>query len=67
MAMLGLLVAGLGAIVFAPLAALSAIRAHQSVQSHSEQVSSAVVVVASFGLFIIGVLFSLLLVLHWLG
>ena len=67
MAIIGLLLAGLGAVIFAPLAALSAIRAQQSVRSHSEQVSSTVALIAAFCLFIVGVLFSLLFVLHWLG
>jgi len=66
-AIVGLLLAGIGAVIFAPLAALAAVRAHQSGQSHSEQVSSTVVLIAAFGLFIVGVLFSLLFILHWLG
>lgn len=67
MAIMGLLLAGIGAIVFAPLAALAAIRAQQSGQSHAEQVSSTVALIAAFGLFIVGVVFSLLFLLHWLG
>jgi hypothetical protein len=67
MAIMGLLVAGIGAVIFAPLAALAAIRAQQSVQSPSEQVSSMVVLIAAFGLFLLGFFFSLLFVLHWLG
>jgi hypothetical protein len=67
LAILGLSLAGIGAVVFAPLAALAAIHAHQSVQSHSEQVSSTVVLMVASALFIVGVLFSLLFVLHWLG
>ena len=66
-AIVGLLLAGIGAVIFAPLAALAAVRAQKSVQSHSEQVSSIVALIAAFGLFILGVLFSLLFVLHWLG
>ena len=67
MAIMGLLLAGIGAVLFAPLAALAAIRAQPSIQSHSEQVSSTIVLVLAFVLFIVGVLFSLLLILHWLG
>jgi len=67
LAMMGLLLAGLGAVLFAPLAALAALRAHQSVQTHSEQVSAAVVLIIAFGLFTVGILFSLLFLLHWLG
>jgi hypothetical protein len=66
-AIIGLLLAGIGAVVFAPLAAFAAIRAHQSTQSHAQQVSSTIVLMFAFGLFIVGVLFSLLLLLHWLG
>jgi hypothetical protein len=67
MAFAGLLVAGIGAVLFAPLAALAAIQAQGSLRSRSEQVSATVALVASLGLFIVGVLFSLLFVLHWLG
>ena len=65
MSILGLLLAGVGTVVFAPLAALAAIRAHQSVRTRAEQVSSTVVLIASFGLFMIGVIFGLLFLLHW--
>jgi len=67
LAVVGLLVAGIGAVMFAPLAALAAIQAQGSLRSRSEQMSATVALVASFGLFVIGVLFSLLFVLHWLG
>ena len=67
LAIIGLLLGGVGAMVFAPLAALAAIRAQQSVRSHAEQVSSTVALVASFGLFVVGVLISLLFLLHWVG
>lgn len=66
-AIIGLLLGGVGAMVFAPLAALAAIRAHQSVRSQAEQVSSTVALLVSFGLFIVGVLISLLFLLHWVG
>ena len=66
-AILGLLVGGVGAVIFAPLAVMAAFRAQQSVQSQGEQVSSVVVLFVAFGLFVIGVLFSLLFLLHWLG
>jgi hypothetical protein len=66
-AILGLLLAGIGAVIFAPLAALAALRAHQSAQSHSERVSATVALIVSAGLFVVGVLFSLLFLLHWLG
>lgn len=63
----GLLLAGIGTVIFAPLAALATIRAQQSLRSHPERVSSMVVLIVAFLLFIIGVMFSILLILHWLG
>jgi hypothetical protein len=66
-AIAGLLVAGLGTVIFAPIAAFAAIRAHQAEGSHVERVKSSVIVVVAFGLFIIGFLFSLLFVLHLFG
>jgi len=67
MAILGLLLAGIGTVIFAPLAGVAAVRAQNSIQSHSERVSSTVVLLVAFGLFVIGVLFSILFILHWLG
>lgn len=58
-ALIGLLVAGIGTVIFAPLAAFAAIRAYQSVGSRAERVNSTVVLIMAFGLFIIGFLFSL--------
>ena len=66
-AILGLLAGGVGAVIFAPLAVMAAYRAHQSVQTQAEQVSSVVVLFMGFGLFVIGVLLSLLFLLHWAG
>ena len=67
LAIVGLLLAGIGSVIFAPLAALTAIRAQQSGQSPTEKVSLTVVLVVAFILFVVGVLFSLLLILHWFG
>jgi len=67
LAIIGLLLAGIGAVIFSPLAALTAVRAQKTAQSHTEQVSLSVVLVLAFILFVVGVLFSLLLVLHWFG
>jgi hypothetical protein len=67
MAILGLLLAGLGTVVFAPLAAVAALRVQGSAQAHPERVKSTVVVIVAVGLFMIGVIFSLLFILHWLG
>jgi hypothetical protein len=67
LSVLGLMVAGIGTVIFAPLAALAAVRAHQSGRTRAEQVGSIVVLIVSVGLFMIGVIFSLLLLLHWFG
>jgi hypothetical protein len=64
---LGLLLAGIGTVIFAPLAGWSALQAQRSVDSQPERVSSTVVLIVAFLLFIIGVIFSLLFILHWLG
>jgi hypothetical protein len=61
----GLLLAGIGTVLFAPLAALAAIRAQQSLRSQSERLSSTVVLILACLFFMIGVIFSLLFVLHW--
>jgi tetratricopeptide (TPR) repeat protein len=67
MAILGLLLAGIGTLIFAPLAAFAALRAQESVQSRSERVRSTVVSIVASGLFLIGILFSVLFLLHWFG
>jgi hypothetical protein len=67
MAILGLMLAGIGTVIFAPLAAVAALRAQDSIKSHSDRISSTVVLIMAFGLFVIGVLFSILFILHWLG
>jgi hypothetical protein len=67
MAVMGLMLAGIGTVLFAPLAAWSALRAQDSLQSHAEHVSFAIVLILAFGLFVIGVLFSILFMLHWFG
>jgi hypothetical protein len=63
----GLLLAGIGTVLFAPLAALAALRAQQSLATRPERVSSMVVLIASFVLFMIGFIFGILFILHWLG
>lgn len=67
LALVGLLLAGIGTVFFAPLAAMTAISAQKSISSRSERVRSTVVLILSFLLFMIGVIFSLLFMLHWLG
>lgn len=67
LALMGLLLAGVGTVVFAPIAALAAARAGESLNARSERVSAAVVMIVASILFIVGVIFSLLFILHWLG
>jgi len=67
MALIGLMAAGVGTLVFAPLAALSAIRIGTTSQSHSERLRSTIVFVLSFLLFVIGAVFSILFMLHLKG
>lgn len=67
LALVGLLFAGIGTVIFAPLAAFAAISAQRTVASRSGRVRSTIVLILSFLLFMIGVIFSLLFMLHWLG
>jgi hypothetical protein len=67
LAIVGLLSAGIGTVIFAPLAALATVRAQESLQSPAERVGSTVVLIVASVLFIVGVLFSILFILHWLG
>lgn len=67
MAMLGLMLAGLGTLIFAPLAAMAAIQGGQSALSRADQVNSTVVLILAVLLFMVGAIFSLLLTLHWTG
>ncbi len=64
-AILGLLLAGIGALIFAPLAALAALQAHPS--SHAERVSSAILLILASLLFLLGLAFGYLFVLHVIG
>jgi|RhiMetdeSRZDD1v2_1073273.scaffolds.fasta_scaffold59990_3 hypothetical protein len=65
LSMVGLLVAGIGTVVFAPMAAVAAIRADQSPGTRAERGKATVVFLVSVGLFMIGVIFLILFVLHW--
>ena len=67
MALFGLFLAGLGTVIFAPLAAMAALRVQGSAQTHPERIKSTAVVLVAVGLFMIGVIFSLLFILHWIG
>jgi hypothetical protein len=61
-AAVGLLLAGLGTLIFAPLAAWSAWEADRS-----SRIDSRVLMFTAAGLFIIGAAFSILFIMHWVG
>jgi hypothetical protein len=65
MSIVGLLMAGIGTVVFAPMAAVAAIRAEHSLGTREERAKAMIVILASSGLFMIGVLFTILFALHW--
>lgn len=67
MAILGLMLAGIGTLLFAPLAALAALQAGPSSQSRSDRVSSTVIFLLAMVLFLVGALFTFLFVLHVIG
>jgi hypothetical protein len=62
-AILGLIFAGIGTLIFAPLAAWAAFNGDRS----TRPVHSLVVVFTAAGLFIIGAVFSILFLMHWVG
>ncbi len=66
-AIFGLLLAGIGALVFAPLAVLAAFQARAALRSHAERVSFAIVLILSSLLFLVGLGFGYLFVLHLRG
>ena len=65
LSMVGLLVGGIGTVVFAPMAAVAAIRADHSMGTRVERAQAMIVFLASSGLFMIGILFTILFALHW--
>lgn len=67
LAILGLMLAGLGTLIFAPLAAWSALAGDRSELNHAAQIDSLVVTFASAALFILGAFFSILFIMHWIG
>ncbi len=67
LAIIGLTLAGVGTLLFAPLAALAAIPTGLSPRSRSERISSTIVFILAIALFLIGVVFSFLFVLHFIG
>jgi len=67
LAFFGLLLAGLGSLVFAPLAALSARQARPFLQSRSEKVNANVIITLSLLVLLLGLNFAFLFLIHWLG
>ncbi len=66
-AVVGLLLAGLGTLVFAPLAAWAAVEVRQNNSSHAERVGVAVVILIATLLFFLGLFFAYLFVMHLRG
>jgi hypothetical protein len=66
-AIAGLLLAGIGTIIFAPLAALAAVQAGQHPRSRAEWGNSMIVLLFAILLFLVGAGLLFLFVLHWLG
>src|SRR5512141_702092 len=66
-AVFGLLLAGVGTLVFAPLTILAALQAGPSLRSHSERVSFVVVLMLASLLFLLGLFFAYLFALHLIG
>lgn len=67
LAIVGLLSAGIGTFIFAPLAALSAIQAGRRPHSQSDWVNSVIVLTLAIFFFLLGLIFIYLIWLHWFG
>ncbi len=67
LATFGLLLAGIGTLIFAPLAALAALGTGSALRSRSERVSAMLILILSILLFLIGAIFGTLFVLHLIG
>lgn len=63
-ALLGLSLAGLGAILFAPLAAVSAVGLYLTASSKANRIHSMVVIILSGGLWLCGLLLAVILLVH---
>ncbi len=63
----GLMLAGVGTLIFAPLSALAAIQAGRSLHSHAERVSLAIVLILAGLFFVLGLFFAYLFALHLVG
>ena len=64
---LGLTLAGLGTLIFTPLAVWAALEVRQNNASHAERVGVAVVILISTLLFFLGLFFVYLFVIHLRG
>ncbi len=67
LAVFGLMLAGIGTLIFAPLAAWAALDARRSMPDRSGQVDSMVMLVIAGVLFVIGIFFAMLFIMHLAG
>jgi hypothetical protein len=67
LAIFGLLLAGIGTLIFAPLAALAALGTGTSLRSRAERVSATLVVILSGVLFLLGLFLGYIFLIHLLG
>jgi hypothetical protein len=67
LAVFGLMFAGIGTLIFAPMAAWAAFNARGSMRTRSGQVDSMVVLLTAAGLFVIGAFFISLFIMHLAG
>ncbi len=63
----GLMLAGVGTLIFAPLSALAALQAGRSLHSHAERVSLTIVLILDGLFFVLGLFFAYLFALHLVG
>jgi hypothetical protein len=67
LAVFGLMFAGIGTLIFAPLAAWAAFGARRSLHTRSSQVDSMVMLLMAAGSFVIGIFFVILFIMHLAG
>lgn len=67
LAIFGLLLAGIGTLIFAPLAAWQAWEAGQTTRSRTGQVRSLIIMTASSIVFLLGLFFGFIFTLHLIG
>jgi hypothetical protein len=66
-AVFGLLLAGVGTLIFAPLTVLAALQAGPSLRSQADRVGFTVVILLAGMFFLVGLLFAYLFALHLIG